>query len=182
MAEGVEPQLLRQHLFSEPETRVFAVLDGASIEGLLDHLYDDEPDFVCLYRGRLAPDMAEVAPYLVELKPEEPFTRWVLENCWGKHWGIFAASPEGIRTLRQHFRRFTMVQDPDGKHLYFRFYDPRVLRVFLPTCNEAELAEFFGPVVAYVLEDEDPNILVRFRPGPGAPRVERIPLVAEATS
>jgi len=179
MAEGVEPQLLRQHLFSEPETGVFAVLDGASIEGLLDHLYDDEPDFVCLYRGRLAPDMAEVAPYLVELKPDEPFARWVLENCWGQHWGIFAISHEGLRTLRQHFRRFTVVQDPNGKYLYFRFYDPRVLRVFLPTCNEAELAEFFGPVLFYAAEDEDGARLVRFRRTPAGLQTEELDLTGQ---
>ena len=179
MPEGVQPEIVRKYLFGEPDTHVFALLDGASVEGLLDHLYEDEPEFVCLYRGRLAPDMAEVAPYLVELHPDEPFTQWLLESCWGKHWGIFAASPEGIRTLRQHFRRFTMVRDPDGKFLYFRFYDPRVLRVFLPTCKPPELAEFFGPVLFYAAEDEDGARLVRFRRTPAGVQTEELDLTGE---
>lgn len=179
MPEGVEPEVLRKHLFGEPDTHVFALLDGASVEGLLDRLYGDEPEFICLYRGRLAPDIAEVAPYLVELRAEQPFAQWVLENCWGNHWGIFVASHEGIRTLRQHFRRFTMVQDPDGKFLYFRFYDPRVLRVFLPTCEPAELAEFFGPVLFYAVEDEDGARLLRFRRAPAGLQTEELELTSD---
>ena len=33
-----------------------------------------------------------------------------------------------------------------------RFYDPRVLRVFLPTCNEWQNAEIFEDVEAFVVE------------------------------
>jgi hypothetical protein len=153
---------LCEHLFSEPETSVFALVDGASVEGLLDRLYEDRPEYFCLWRGELAPDMAEVAPYLVELGPESAFTQWVLEKGWGNHWGIFAVSHDYLRALRQHFRRFTMVYDPDGKPLYFRFYDPRVLRVFLPTCTAEEIEEFFGPVLFYALEDEDDGRMLRF--------------------
>jgi len=46
--------------------------------------------------------------------------------------------------MRQHFRRFITVHDESGKPLLFRYYDPRVLRTFLPTCNAKELAEIFG--------------------------------------
>jgi hypothetical protein len=35
-------------------------------------------------------------------------------------------------------RRFLRVKDEDG--LVFRFYDPRVMRVYLPTCAAGELA------------------------------------------
>ena len=45
---------------------------------------------MCLYRGELQPDMAEVAPYLVKLDRDAPFTDWVLDRGWGNHWGVFA--------------------------------------------------------------------------------------------
>jgi hypothetical protein len=162
MADEAVIRSLRERLFVDPETQVFALLDGASVKGLLKRLYADEPDYVCLWRGELAPDMAEVAPYVVELDPEAEFTEWVLDQGWGNHWGVFAATYGRLRDLRQHFRRFTMVRDPDGKYLYFRFYDPRVLRVFLPTCAAEELEDFFGPMLFYALEDEDDSQMLRF--------------------
>jgi len=60
-----------------------------------------------------------------------------------------------------------MVHDEAGKPLYFRFYDPRVLRTYLPTCNASELAQIFGPVECYVQEGEDPGVLLRFRQAGG---------------
>ena len=137
---------LYPRLFSQDEgVTTFALLDGASAPGLLDHLYGSpRPEFTCLYRGELKPDMAEVAPYLVRLKPDTPFTDWLLAEGWGKHWGIFLTSQADLAALRKHFRTFTIVKDPDGKMLYFRYYDPRVLRVYLPTCNAQEIATVFG--------------------------------------
>ncbi|MGB2822832.1 MAG: DUF4123 domain-containing protein [Phycisphaerae bacterium] len=149
-------------LFARPDVNVYAVLDGASVEGLLGRLGEHQPEYYCLYREELTADMAEVAPYVVALEAGTPFTDWVIENGWGKHWGIFALSKENGRAMRQHFRKFVMVESPEGEPLYFRFYDPRVLREFLPTCTAAELAELFGPVTSYVLEAEDPDIALRF--------------------
>ena len=169
-------QAISNYLFSEKEGRAFAVLDGASIPGLLENLYHYQPEHVCLYRGELEPDMAEVAPYLVALEPNTQFTGWVLEQGWGKHWGVFVISPADLRALRQHFRTFLIVHNSGGQPLYFRYYDPRVLRVYLPTCNVQELATVFGPVVSYLVEDADPNTLLCFRTVSGALRQEKIPL------
>ena len=177
MADEALIRSLSNHLFSDPQANVFALLDGASIDGLIDRLWGDLPEFECLYRGALEPDMAEVAPYLARLEPEADFTRWVLEKGWGNHWGIFAVSQADLRTLRRHLRTFTMVHDPDGKLLYFRYYDPRVLRVYLPTCNDQELKTVFGPIRYFLLEDEDPDVLLRFSRIEGGARREALRLV-----
>lgn len=159
-------QVLRPHLFPDQAgggLKTYTILDGAAIPDLLDHLYGDpRPEFVCLYRGELEPDMAECAPYLVQLQPDTPFTDWLLAEGWGKNWGIFALAPVDLKTLRKHFRTFLMVKRMDGKQLYFRYCDPRVLRVFLPTCDRGELVTLFGPVSAYCLEDQAPNRMIRF--------------------
>ena len=139
------------------------MLDGASIPDLLDHLYGDpRPEFICLYRGELEPDMAEVAPYLVRLQPDAPFTDWLLVEGWGKHWGIFALSAADLPVMRRHFRTFLMVKNPEGKQVYFRYYDPRVLRTFLPTCNAEETATVFGPLITYLCEADKPEALLSF--------------------
>jgi len=148
----------------------FAVLDGASVPGLLEKLGQWRPEFVCLYRGELEPDLAEVAPYLVLLEPETEFAEWVISEGWGNHWGVFAISEVDLQAMRQHLRRLLTVYDESGKPLLFRFYDPRVLRTYIPTCNSEELAAIFGPVSAYILEDDDPARLLTFKdraPVPG---------------
>jgi hypothetical protein len=150
------------------EANLFAVLDGASAPELRRKVWEEEPECECLYRGELELDMAEVAPYLVRLERNSPFSEWVLEQGWGNHWGVFAWSTSDLAVLRRHFRRFLMVHDPEGKPLYFRFYDPRVLRNYLPLCGPGELAEMFGPVTAYLLEGETPGTLLRFELRDGA--------------
>jgi hypothetical protein len=146
---------ITQRLFADETLSVFAILDGASVPGLLPRLHQDQPECVCLYRGELAPDLAACAPYLVHLQIETAFTEWITREGWGKHWGVFALSSSDLRVLRHHFRTLVTVYDPDAKPVLFRYYDPRVLRTYLPTCNREELGTFFGPVNSYVLEDED---------------------------
>jgi len=156
-------EAIGQLLFSAEEGSVFAILDGAAVGDLLTPLYEHHPNFECLYRGELQPDIAEVVPYLVQLEPETEFTKWLLDQGWGNHWGIFVFADADLPTMRRHFRRFLTVHDPDGKPLYFRYYDPRVLRVYLPTCNASELRTGFGPVAWFLLEDEDLRAALRFR-------------------
>ena len=178
MDEKVVTHSLVQHLFSQPETNLYTVLDGASVPELPQILWEHELEHVCLYRGELEPDMAAVAPYLVKLKYDHSFTKLVCERGWGKHWGIFVITPAevDIRAMRQHFRRFLMVYDPDGKLIYFRYYDPRVLRVYLPTCNAEEIRIVFGTISSYVLEDEDSSILLRLSSDGEKVRAEKVPL------
>lgn len=155
---------LPRQLFAETKLSAYAVLDGAANPDLIDHLYDGErPEFACLFRGELEPDMAECAPYLVRLEQGTPFAQWVIDHCLGNHWGIFALSKAGFPELLRHFRKHNMVYDGDSNRPgYFRYYDPRVLRAFLPTCDAEKLADLFGPVEAFFAEAEDGASHIRF--------------------
>lgn len=169
---------ISQHLFADKHANTYAVLDGAQIPDLLPRLHEQRPEYECLYRGELAPDIAEVAPYLVQLEPDADFTRWLLEHGWGHNWGIYATSASDLRAMRRHFRTFLIVHDEEGKPLYFRYYDPRVLRVYLPTCNAAEMSKIFGSINCYTLEDENPGVALRFHTESGLLRQEKMPLTA----
>jgi Domain of unknown function (DUF4123) len=158
---------LNQYLFSSA-TRVYAVLDGASVPDLRMKFYELNPPHFCLFSGDLEPDMQEVAPYLVRLLPKTPFTDWILQEGWGKHWGIFAHSREPVEEMRNHFRSLITVYDENGKPMIFRFYDPRVLGTFLSTCTAEELKVFFGKVEAYFAEADAADNLVRFQIGDGS--------------
>lgn len=153
---------IREQILSVPEgLKVYAILDGASAEQLPRTIDQYGIESVCLLRGELDPDLAQAAPYLVRLFADSPFTDWVLSEGWGKHWGIFVVTTANLRTLRQHFRSFLTVYDPDNVPLFFRYYDPRVLRVYLPTCETEELEDIFGPVDRYLMEGDDGKTLMR---------------------
>lgn len=151
-------------LFAPTGDHVYAVMDGASAENLLDHLYEDRPEWFCLFEGDVEPDVAEVAPYVVKLEAGTPFTEWVIREGWGHHWGIFAVAPATLRAMRNHLRSLIKVQDSTGKVVIFRYYDPRILRVYLPTCEIDEMDEFFGPVSFFAAECADPKVMRTFHP------------------
>jgi hypothetical protein len=139
----------------DPTLATYTILDGAACEDLLPMLEEHAPDHCCLYAGDLDDDVEEVAPYLVRLESDNPFTIWLLESIGNKPWGIFCKAPSTLRELRKHFRNFLIVKGPDGNNLYFRFYDPRVLSNFIPTCDQEQISEIFGPVVTYTARAEE---------------------------
>ncbi len=181
MPATINQTMLRDQLFGTANRDTYAILDGASNPELLKILWQHKPEHICLYRGELDAELAQIAPYLVRLRPDSPFTDYVLQ-AWGRHWGIFLFTQADLRTLRKHFRTFLTVHGPDGQLLYFRYYDPRVLRVYLPTCNAQEAATLFGPVSRYLMEDEEPDHMVRFWFEQGAVGSRRTPLTVPKAS
>ena len=119
-------------------------------------------DYSSLYKGRSEEDLADVAPYLFDLKNGSEFEKWYAEFGWGNSWGLIVKSEFLFEETYRHFRKFLMVKTENDEQLYFRFYDPRVLRIFLPTCDENQLKEFFGPVEHFICEDEDPEFALVF--------------------
>jgi|LGOV01.1.fsa_nt_gb hypothetical protein len=77
--------------------------------GSVQCLSDSDIEAVCLYRGDKARELADVAPYLVSLLHNDPFSRWLLNSGCGKSWGIFLESSATLSQLKRHFRTFLMV-------------------------------------------------------------------------
>lgn len=142
---------------------VFAILDGARDERIYGAVDGTRLPKDCLYSGDLPWQMQMTAPYLVQLDREDRFTRRVLADGWGNSWGTFLRTETGIKQLRRHLRQFLRVRDERGHRLIFRYYDPRVLRVYLPTCTPGELETFFGPIHSFVMEGESPEEILEFR-------------------
>lgn len=161
-----------------PGQHLFAIVDGAAAPDLFSQLHRHAPEQVCLYRGELPPDLAETAPYLVRLARDSRFTQWLFNQGWGNHWGIFAQAGDGVtlKELLHHFRTFLRVEFPGGTAHYFRYYDPRVLGDYLPTCDEIETRTVFGPVSAYLMEGTQRNTTLRFTVNKGRPYEETLRL------
>ncbi len=143
-------------------TAVWTILDAArdpKIFGAVDGSYLEK---CCLYAGDLPWQLQMAAPYLVQLRSDDRLTGYIIDEGWGKAWGIFFRAEEGIKTLRRHFRGFLRVRDRKGSRLIFRYYDPRVLRVYLPTCTPDELRTVFGPVERFLLESESGDEVMQY--------------------
>ena len=145
----IEPEEL---LPAAKEGRLWAILDACN-EPEIPPLMLDElgPDRAAsLYRGEAAVEQAAIAPYLAQV--DEKLFQWIRDNLWGKPWGCFLIASSDLETLRSHFRKFLNVRDPDGEPMYFRYYDPRLLKAFLESCVDKELREFLAQAQALVLE------------------------------
>ena len=164
-------------LWSRPageDTALYAVLDGARNDGIHAAIVQSGCEFECLYTGELDAELVQAAPYLVKLERGHAFTDALVRNGWGDSWGIFLRASVPFKQVRRHLRTFLMVYDPSIKPMYFRYYDPRVLRTFLPTCDREQLTTMFGPVQCYLLEDKDRNTLLRFSVAAGSLQTQTI--------
>jgi hypothetical protein len=156
MAIAIERSAVIKKLVPSKES-LFAVLDGASVPKLPRRLKEDAVPAISLLSDKPPADLAETGPWLVSLTPKT-FGEWVIAN-WGSHWGVLATSSSPIESLIKHFRELVQARLPDGRTVYFRFYDPRVLRVFLPTCDAAQIDQVFGPVSQFMCEDDGGAVL-----------------------
>ncbi len=134
----------------------YILLDAARMSDEIDKALEFNKSGQSLYTGKSEKMLASFSPYLFGFEKESAFAKWNAENGWGNSWGVYILCFNDFEILHKHFRKFILVKTEEGEELYFRFYDPRVLRIFLPTCDEDQLKEFFGPVKAYLMEDEDP--------------------------
>ena len=146
------PDALQEVMFGQPEPTeaeqaewgdavpsmlTYAVLDAAKMPYLLTSLLESSGlRFQSLFQGDAQEELAEHAPYLVELVDDNDFTQRLftgpqgIGGLWEKELGIFIRSRVGFDALRKHLRKFTKVQDEEGKWFYFRFWENPYTHLF----------------------------------------------------
>jgi hypothetical protein len=134
---------------------LFAVLDAARSERVRFLLAEAVDEYRSLYDGIEAYTMAEVAPYVVRLQKDSHLLGRLVEEGWGQSWGVYFTSSAAFRDVRAHLQQLLFVKTKeDDRLLQFRFYDPRVLRIFLPTCTVRQKSEIHKQVDRFLCEDE----------------------------
>jgi hypothetical protein len=134
---------------------LFAVLDAAKDDRVLELLPRSGEDFESLYDGVRGEALAEVAPYLVRLPPGSPLLERLVLEGWGDAWGIYLTWPGPMKELRRHLRRFLMVIDDETtQRMYFRYYDPRALRKIWPVFSRMQADEMLGEIGCFIVEGE----------------------------
>ncbi len=178
------PEITKEQVleyFRQTGEPLFAIVDAARDPMILALLAQSDTENQSLYAGPNGAKLAAVAPYLVRLPSDCSLLKSLVEHGWGENWGVFLTCNQPFSDVRKHLRRFLMVQNDEGKKVYFRFYDPRILRVFLPTCLPGQAAEFFGPISSFFAEDETAKQLLRFASASGG-QMETVRMTDDAVS
>lgn len=181
---GFEPKVLPTALTGEQKRArdilmyqnapLFAVVDAARDQRLPQLLGMPALRSQPLFASDPAGGGAGHAPTLVELGQASSlseradvhaFLEDLLRSGWGKSWGIFLTSLSSLDDLAAHFSGFLLAHRGDERTLHLRLYDPRVLRAFLPTCEPAEIAAIFGPIVSYLIESDRPDTMLALSRG-----------------
>ena len=154
------------HILTHHGAPLFVMVDAAREGVATELLQPSRLRYQQLFEVQAADPSAAHFPVLVELgqasalgvgKDTQTFLETLLRSGWGNSWGIFCTSQSTFEDLLGHFRSFLLTR--------IRFYDPRVLRALLPTCEPQELRAIFGPVASYVVESERPDMMLAFSPG-----------------
>jgi hypothetical protein len=154
----------------DPGNYTFAVIDAAAVPELIEHARQLGMDLRCLFPDAPEP-LARVAPYVVAIPSKSNFFHHWADSL-GRNPGILMESPERLESVFDHCRKVFLSRDEAGQSRFFRFYDPRVLRPYLPTCTLDELTRFFGTTHAILVEDETAAKLLRFTPSNAGLRLQ----------
>ena len=125
---------------------------------LLDGFYSDH---MCLFSGPLTPALSRWLRRISFALNTKVRKRSVLWRTRGETTGVcFSDQVWDARSCDVTFVSSLLVHDSRGDRLFFRYYDPRVLRVYLPTCTRDELRTVFGGIECFWMEDEKPAIVL----------------------
>ena len=150
-------ETLRAHAAREP---LYAVLDAARDDRILELLREHVEPHRSLYEGAQGEPLEEVAPYLVgPLAPDSALLDKLVLEGWGRRWGIYCTSAEPFREVRRHLRRFLMVTlEETGERVYFRFVDPDVLVPFMEVATDEQKASLTTLLSGIAAEHHGDNL------------------------
>ena len=155
---------LAKLLRSEPHS-LYALLDGARDRAIGTYLASSGAAFQWIW-GADANAAPEFSPCLVATQAPAKLLEDLIRMGWSRYWGVYLTSDAPPETITAHLRRFLRLRTDDGEAFHFRFHDPRILRALLPSSTPHEAEQLFGPVERYLMEAQDPSILLRFEPTP----------------
>ncbi len=125
---------------------VIACLDANRIGNLRELLETTGAPHLCLFKGELAEEAGDAAPWLVKLRPGDKLLRMLQATSLPARMnpfalreaeaGIFIHTDMSLADLRQHLRRFLRVATADGRNFLFRFWEPSIAAVYFAGLND----------------------------------------------
>lgn len=151
---------------SSEDCRHYMIVDAAQSQAIYPKLLEHDYTYSCLFETtQSSAGLTKVAPYLIRLKAGDDLSQWCINEGWHNHWGIlFSVANKNLAQLRIHFKRLNFVKTEEGKKLFFRYYDPRVLDAFLSTCLPDERDFAFKNIDSFWLPFESGDQIIRYSP------------------
>jgi len=166
----------------QPGQSLYAVVDASKDPYVIPHTLEAmASNVVCLFKGDARENLGDQTAWIAQIDRQEQLLEWLMEEGWGKRWGFIALSDFPLDRFATHLRKFTKVVDAEGVEHFFRFYDPQVLRQYLPVFDQKQHDLFFRGVRACFIEDSrDPQTILRYRSDDGTLVSQAVPLNALA--
>jgi hypothetical protein len=134
---------------------LFVLLDGARIPKLWVMLREFDVENAPLLRPSPEEDLSHVSPFVAHCTAGGDLLTWLAIDSTVLEAAVFLVADGNLEEVRDHLRRFLLVEDHQRNQRYLRFYDPRVLPTLLSASTNPERRRFFGPVRSFLACDPD---------------------------
>jgi len=141
---------------------IFAVVDTARDPAIIELLRKNGELVEELYTGPRGERLTSATPHIASVRRGSRLLRRLVRHGWGKGWGMYVLSDRPFASIRDHLRGLLVIPTGAGEGLSFRFFDPSILRSFLPSLSPEQARCFFGPVASIALEAQGSRLILRF--------------------
>ncbi len=129
-----------------PHLKCYILVDAAKITNAVQLIEASDLPYRCLFTGDAFDELADVAPWLIELQDGNAFARQLFLSgdaqwcLWGKAPLIFFRSRGTLKDVWQHLRKFTNIKMQNGISVYLRFWDAIAFRALVLSGGDASTA------------------------------------------
>lgn len=141
--------------FSDDLSPNYVLIDAALWDTDINVLLSDKTAiYRSLFRGSAGEKLWSVAPYLVDIASIEKFVDIIKKKDSIKRRVTWLSSSLCIDELRKHLRHFLRMQREGRRgYIYFRFYDPFVIKTVFPNLSKEQYSEFFEKIDYLIADD-----------------------------
>ena len=135
-------------------TYAYLLLDSSQIPDIHARLHQLAINAAphALYLTTQYAELASCGPVLVAVEPDSPLAQAFAEQ-WQARAGIWLETDADEHTLIAHLRSLIHVKLEGGVPAFFRYYDPRLTRLWLADLTAGERDRLMGPVCLIRLPD-----------------------------
>jgi len=131
----VQPDQWLKDVPLKPSEQLFAIFSSTSAVDPLKAWLSNAQMPIPVWAETIYAEWDAVMPYVGIIDAGSEFLDWVA-TTESRDWGWLAVSSAGLEAVVEHFRSLTQVLMPDGKAVFFRFWDGRYL---LPILESPEV-------------------------------------------
>nr|WP_236193115.1 DUF4123 domain-containing protein [Pseudomonas glycinae] len=132
---SVQPDQWLKDVPLKPSEQLFAIFSSASAVDPLKAWPSNAQMPKPVWVETIYAEWDAVMPYVGIVDAGSEFLDWIA-TTESRDWGWLAVSSAGLEAVVEHFRSLTQVLIPDGKAVFFRFWDGRFL---LPILESSEV-------------------------------------------